>query len=291
LLAAHQSTHHRFVSDSCLFSISSVHSDPVFLHCEFDSHADTCALGCNFVLLSYTGRVCDVSPYNARKDGCEKNVLIVTSATTYTCQTSGQTSILVINEGLWFGHKLSHSRLNQNQLRYHCVTVHDNPFDHTTPLSIEHSELTIPLFTSGTNIFLNTHTPTQHELETCPHLHLTSEAEWNPQTVLLASTRSVEAEDSTTVDVDVEPGLSQISCVYSFTAMAESLHEMYSVSSEWSISATITDVPSQRTFISKERYSAVTAEQLSKRWNMDWLSPNKHFRLQPSEAYGQQSYH
>jgi hypothetical protein len=206
--------------------------------------------------------------YNANKGGCEKNVPIVTGATAYTCQTSGQTFILVINEGLWFGHKLSHSLLNQNQLQYHGVTVHDNPFDRTTPLSIEHSELTIPLLTSGTNIFLDTRTPTQSELDTCPHLHLTSEAEWNPQTVLLASTRSVEAEDSTTGDGNFEPGLSQISCVYSLSAMAESLHEMYSVSSEWSISATIIDVPSQRTFISKERHSAVTAEQLSKRWNI-----------------------
>jgi hypothetical protein len=141
-----------------------------------------------FVPLSYTGRVCDVSPYNADKGGCEKNVPIVTGSTAYTCQISGLIFILVINKGLWFGHKLSHSLLNQNQLQYHGVTVHDNPFNCTTPLSIEHSELTIPLLTSGTNIFLDTRTPTQNELDTCTHLHLTLEVEWNPQTVLLAST-------------------------------------------------------------------------------------------------------
>jgi hypothetical protein len=116
LLAAHQSTHRRFVTDSFLFSISSVHSDPVFSRYELDSHVDTCAHGCNFVPLSYTGRICDVSPYNAKKGHCEKNVPIVTGATAYTCQTSGQTFILVINEGLWFGHKLSHSLINLNQL-------------------------------------------------------------------------------------------------------------------------------------------------------------------------------
>jgi hypothetical protein len=71
---------------------------------------------------------------------------------------------------LWFGHKLSHSLLNQNQLRYHGVTVHDNPFDCTTPLSIEHSELTIPLLTSGTNIFLDTRTPT-HKMNLI-HVHI-----------------------------------------------------------------------------------------------------------------------
>jgi hypothetical protein len=107
LLAAHQSTHCHFVTDSRFFKISSVHSDPVFSCCELDSHADTCALGCDFVPLSYTGRVCDVSPYNAKKGDCEKNVPIVTGATAYTCQTSGQTFILIINEGLWFSHKFS----------------------------------------------------------------------------------------------------------------------------------------------------------------------------------------
>jgi len=256
--------------DFYLFSVSSVHVEPVFSRCEFDSHADTCALGCNFVPLSYTGRVCDVSPYNAEKGDCEKNVPIITGATAYTCQTSGQTFILIINEGLWFGHKLNHSLLNQNQLRYHGVTVNDNPFDRDNPLSIEHSELTVPLQTSGTNIFLDTHTPTQHELDTCPHIHLTSESEWNPQTVRLASSRSVEAEANTydTGSEDVEPGLSQISCVYSFTAMAESLHEIYDANSERSISATLTDLPGHKTFISKERHSAVTPEQLSERWNI-----------------------
>ena len=63
---------------------------------------------------------------------------------------------------------------------------------------------------------------------------------------------------------DLEPGLAQISSVYSFTVMAESLHELYDTNSEHSISATITDVPGQRTFISKEQHSVVvTPEQLS----------------------------
>jgi hypothetical protein len=68
--------------------------------------------------------------------------------------------------------------------------------------------------------------------------------------------------------------------------MAESLHEMYSVSSERSISATITNVPSQRTFISKERHSAVTVEQLSEWWNIGlaqskqtlWVIPQQGVR-------------
>jgi hypothetical protein len=89
----------------------------------------------------------------------------------------------------------------------------------------------------------------------------------------------VEAEDSTTGNGNVKPGLSQISCVYSFSAMADSLHEMYSISSEWSISSTFTNVPSQRNFISKERHLAVTAEQLSKQWNIGMAQSKQTLRV------------
>jgi hypothetical protein len=235
--------------------IASVDVEPVFARCELDTHADTCALGRNFVPLSYTGRVCDVSPYNTEHYESEKNVPIISGATAYTCQDSGQTYILVINEGLWLGPKLSHSLLNPNQLRYNGVSVCDNPFDTHNTLSIEHEDVLIPLAISGTNIFLDTHTPTQNELDTCPHIHLTSETEWNPHTVRLSSTQSVEAEVSHIINNDeLEPGLSQISSVYCFTEMAESLR---------SISAVQSDLPGHKTFISKQRHSVVTPEILS----------------------------
>jgi hypothetical protein len=244
--------------------------ETVYARCEFDSHADTCALGKNFIPIAYTGRVCDVSAYNPDQGQKEKDVPIISGATAYTCQKSGQTFILVVNEGLWFGEKLHHSLLNQNQLRYHGVPVWDNPFDPTRPISIEHSELTIPLLISGTNIFLETRTPTQHELDNCPHLHLTSDMEWNPHTVCLAATASTEAERAAvpaTLDVGIEPGLLQISSIYSFPEMAMGLAA--TLASDWaSIQAIQVDVPGHRTFVSKQRHSAVTPEELSERWNI-----------------------
>jgi hypothetical protein len=96
--------------------MSSVCVEPVFAHCKFDSHANTCALGQNFVPLSYTGRICDVTPYNAECGEAEQNVPFITGTTAYTSQEDGQTFILIVNEGLWFSPKLSHSLLNQNQL-------------------------------------------------------------------------------------------------------------------------------------------------------------------------------
>jgi hypothetical protein len=140
--------------------VSSIHVEPVFACCELDTHADTCAPGANFIPLSFTGRVCDVSPYNSNHYESEKDVPIISGGTAYTRQESGQTYILTINEGLWLRPKMHHSLLNPNQLRFHGASVHDNPFDaHNPPLSIEHHDVTIPLLITGTNIFLNTHTP------------------------------------------------------------------------------------------------------------------------------------
>ena len=168
---------------------------------------DTCALGSNFVPLSFTGRTCDVTPYNTNSYKPERDVPIVSRATAYTCQSSGQTYILVVNKGLWFGDILQNTQLYPNQLRFVGVKVADNPFNTVEPISIEHSERTIPLSISGTTIFLETTTTTQTELDTCPHIHLTCDTEWNPQTVRLAAAKSVEAEGS----CNVKPGLTQSS--------------------------------------------------------------------------------
>ena len=117
LLAAHYTSNRR-IAEMFSLRVASVNFEPVFACCELDTHADTCALGRNFTPLSFTGRIC---------------IPIITGATAYTCQESGQTYILVINEGLWLGPKMSHSLLNPNQMRYNGITVHDNPFDSHNP--------------------------------------------------------------------------------------------------------------------------------------------------------------
>ncbi len=105
-------------------------------------------------------------PYNADSYEPEQDIPIVSGATAYTCLESGQTQILIVNEGLWFGEKLQNTLLNSNQLRFAGVTVADNPFNTEEPISIETSDITIPLFLSGTTLFMETSTLTQHELDT-----------------------------------------------------------------------------------------------------------------------------
>jgi hypothetical protein len=126
-----------------------------------------------------------------------------------------------VNKGLWFGDKLQNTLLNPNQFRYLGVSVAENPFNSAEPLSIVHDDVKIPLLLSDTTIYIETTTPTQSELDHCPHIHLFCESEWNPQTVRLAETQSVEAEAMD--DVDVEPGLAQISHAFGSKSLVEAM--------------------------------------------------------------------
>ena len=94
---------------------------------EADSNADTCCLGTNFTVLSYTNRTVDVYPYDEAYEPIT-NVPIVTGATVFH-HPSGQSYILVVNEALFYGTKLKHTLLNPNQIRHNGHGFWDNPYD------------------------------------------------------------------------------------------------------------------------------------------------------------------
>jgi hypothetical protein len=147
---------------------------------ELDSHADTVVLGNNCLVLNYTNRECDVAPYTDTYQAIS-NVPIVTGATAYTSPTTGDTFILVFHEALWMGPHLDHSLINPNQLRNYGLTVQDNPFSSTeTHIATEDNAFILPLFTMGTTLYFDSHTPTDHELHTCQHIHFTSSTPWDP---------------------------------------------------------------------------------------------------------------
>ena len=66
---------------------------------ELDSHADTIVAGSNCVVLSYTGRECDVAPYDGSYEPA-RGIPIVHAATAWQSPHSGQVYILVLNEAL-----------------------------------------------------------------------------------------------------------------------------------------------------------------------------------------------
>ena len=90
-LAAYQSTMRRAAPTIHRTILSLHHTYIQTARCELDSHADTCALGSNFLLLHYTGQVsCDVAPYNSEAYNPERDIPIVTAATSYLDQQDGQ---------------------------------------------------------------------------------------------------------------------------------------------------------------------------------------------------------
>jgi hypothetical protein len=150
---------------------------------ELDSHADTIVLGSNAIIMHYTSRECDVSPYADTYEPI-RNVPIVTGATAVTTLATGMTYILIFNEAIWMGDLLDHSLLNPNQLRSHGIDVHDNPFGAVAMhIASNDDDFMHPMQADGTIIYFDSRTPTNHKLATCPHIVLSSPNEWNPRDV------------------------------------------------------------------------------------------------------------
>jgi hypothetical protein len=156
---------------------------------EMDTHADTCVVGPNFVILHYTSRECDVSPYTEVYESV-KAVPIVSGATAWTDEGTGLTYILVVNEGLWMLDTVTASLINPNQLRANGTEVQGNPFAGPMFIRNEGDEdvVSIPMFAAATNISIKMWTPTQEELDTCQRIILTSDAEWEPNDIKFPQT-------------------------------------------------------------------------------------------------------
>jgi hypothetical protein len=234
---------------------------------ELDSHADTIVLGSNAIILQYTSRECDVSPYADTYQPIV-DVPIVTGATAVTSQHTGLTYILVFNEAIWMGDVLDHSLINPNQMRAFGVSVQDNPYaDTAMHIAAEQDEFQFPMKADGSVIFFDSRSPTSHELDTCPHIILSSATEWNPRDIQFPSTAHHCEEGQhrmSQINVDVNFDMStynfdarSISCVVTDRLIA-------TVNVDGDEAAP--DVPMPKTFATSKRHSMVTAQELSERW-------------------------
>jgi len=78
---------------------------------------------------------------------------------------------------------MGHSLINPNQIRDFGLKVHDNPYDldPERAIGIElYDDLRLPFHTDGSAIYFESKYPDDHELETCEHIIITSDAEWKP---------------------------------------------------------------------------------------------------------------
>ena len=240
---------------------------PIDAQIELDTHADTCVLGTNFIILHYTGRVCDVSPYSSEYESV-KNVPIVSGATAWTDRQTGETYILIVHEALWMADRLSHSLINPNQLRAFGTLVQDNPFVPPLELVDPDERIRIPMRLDGTNVVFTTRTPSQDELETCTHIHLTSQREWDPMNFTtpsfelsqvvssIASARIAEGEGIFYSD---NFSLKLLSKFSGSTIEAECTN--HRVTSE-----VLTELRGPPTFVTEDRRADVSPQSLADRW-------------------------
>ena len=160
---------------------------------EMDSHADTCVAGKNCIVLNYTDRSCDVLPYSSEYDAV-KNVNVVTAATGYT-SSRGLQYILVFNEALHMP-SLDHTLINPNQLRNHGIRVEDNPYSgNAMVIEANDPAFVMCVQSQGTTIFVDTWSPTDEDLQSLPHIVMTSPHPWNPHMVQFPQTETSVREE------------------------------------------------------------------------------------------------
>ena len=220
------------------------------------------------------------------------DVPIITAATGYTSAT-GLQYILIIPEALYMP-SLNHSLFNPNQLRHFGTTVQDNPFSHD-PMTIETADgsFVACLKSKGMDIYLTTWAPSQQDLESYPHIVLCSSNPWNPHQIMLPTVSFVEQEeiewrniqsiqrkeeDASTVLFDLDEIRRGImSCSTHSVASLKVNNERRRILSAISHDSIAVPIPGPlseheqqpiRTFLSAERHSRTTPEELSERWGL-----------------------
>ena len=234
-------------------------------HIELDTHADTTVLGLNCVVLSYSGKECEVSPYSSQYKAVQ-NVPVVMWAMVWTNAADGTAYLLIFHESLWMGDKLDHTLVNPNLLRAYGINVQNNPFD-AKPLSITTDGASVEQYPEGTIICGDTRTQTEPELSQLPRLIVTSPHDWDSHNVCFPFCNS---HSSNSVSIESNHSILAVDTLLQHTIydpiMVASLMSSHVQVTEMTTSSTIQDIPSTQTFRSKGRNSSVTPSDLSERW-------------------------
>jgi hypothetical protein len=161
--------------------------DDDWFRVELDSHADTCCVGMDVLIVNKTNRSVRVTPF-LKSLGTVTKVPIVTAAIAYDDPKSGQVYILILHQALHF-EEMDHCLLCPMQLRLNDVTLNERPkFLTTLPSDHDHAikaeELLIPLELHGVTSYFPGRKPTPKEYNTCTRIELTyPDPEWMPHDV------------------------------------------------------------------------------------------------------------
>jgi hypothetical protein len=235
---------------------------------ELDSHADTCVLGRNFIIYSQSGQTCTVVPYSDNYK--PKTVAIASGGTAYD-HDDGVTYILDVHNGLDMTSELKASLLNPNQMRMNGLIVDDVPIHLAQSDEATHSiyfpeiKLRLPLLMEGVVSYLPTRKPTPHEIESCEHIQLTGDEDWNPhsddfatqeETAIRLRSRtlkmvSVDAMEGEYVPEIPSSGMDTVSGAYCEKSLLATVERM--------------EIMAVR---SKTRKFTLSAEKLAQRWSI-----------------------
>jgi hypothetical protein len=174
---------------------------------EINNHADTTCFGSNFTPIHFTGGYCEVSPFS---DEYTKmvDIPIALAATAWDDPEPGITTILIFNEGLWFGDKLRNSLINPNQCRTHGIELCDDPYNPTRALGFYDplTEVFVPMEFGRSIVSFQSRAPTHEEIRTMVHVEMTSDEQWDPLTVgKRPRSREEEERHRITASVQVDP--------------------------------------------------------------------------------------
>jgi len=240
-----------------------VNRDGTVAQTEIDNHADTCCLGKNFRLLTYTNHVCTV---NGFLDGMEECDVPIVSAATLWTSPDGDEYILVVHQGLWFGDKLNKSLLNPNQLRFHGVSVSDDPTDDSRAFGLTtiHGEpnVHVPFYMDGTIAAFETRCPSDEEVEELPQIEITGEDSWDPTSTLFPNHQKDKVLHRRTRDDGTVIHLAQST---SRNVGTPTYVDKLSVCDEVYAMGILYD-RLVNTSMSSSRHHAVSKEELSRKW-------------------------
>jgi hypothetical protein len=110
---------------------------------------------------------------------------VASAATAWDDPETGETTILLFHQGLWFGDDLTNSLINPNQCRSHGIDICDDPFDPNRTIRIVDTltDLTIPMEFGRSFVYFQSRAPTMEEIRDNPHIEMTSDFPWDPATV------------------------------------------------------------------------------------------------------------
>jgi hypothetical protein len=156
--------------------------DPTEHTTDLDSHADTCVVGKNAMIVHLLDKKVNVTGFDPAQ-GKVKDLDLVSAALAYDCPETGEVTILQVNQAVHVP-TMDNDLLCPMQMRMNDVELHECPkFMEGQPTDMSHSlrlvqdgdEIHIPFGLRGVTSYFPTRKPSPAEYANCRRFHLTSE--------------------------------------------------------------------------------------------------------------------